>query len=232
MVPEASIHKRLPDGTLVLVRPVHARDRELLVRGFDQFSDASRYQRFFVHKRELTDADLRYLTEIDGVRHVALGALKLEADGSQSPIGIARYVRPTDDAEVAEAAVAVIDAMQGKGIGKLLLHALSDLAYAQGVRKFRCSVLVTNRAMQKVLLELDPHARLMRRDGPVEEFELELRAPSPDEDESPSRERLSRLLRLAAERRISVRPRAHGRETSRARVPGETVSRKVGDVPS
>lgn len=228
----STIHKQLADGTHVLLRSVRPSDRELLARGFEQFSDESRYRRFFVHKSELTDDDLRYLTEVDGIQHCAIGALTIDAEGNEVPLGIARYVRPTPDSDVAEAAVAVIDAMQGKGVGKLLLHALSDVAYTHGVRKFRCSVLVTNTAIHKVLLELDPDAHVVHSEASVEELELELSAPSvvdaaASEPPVGPRQRLERLLRLAAERLISVRllsrdgrtvpagARAEGHEDSR-----------------
>lgn len=207
----ATTRKRLPDGTEVLLRSVQPGDRELLARGFEQFSDESRYRRFFIHKSELTEEDLRYLTEVDGVNHHALGALTYDAEGHEVPLGIARYVRSSQDAGVAEAAVAVVDAMQGKGVGKLLLHALSDVAYTNGVRKFRCSVLVTNTAIHKVLLELDPRAHVVRSEASVEELELELPAPAESEatESEPAalgpRQRLERLLRLAAQRLIAVR---------------------------
>jgi len=206
MFPDVAIRKQLPDGTRVLVRSVRPDDRALLSRGFSQFSDESRYRRFFAPKSELTDDDLRYLTEVDGVQHHALGAVSLDEQGQEVPLGIARYVRSTEDAEVAEAAVAVIDAMQGKGVGKLLLHALSDVAYAHGVRRFRCSVLVTNTAIHKVLRELDPAAHVVRSEASVEELELELPAPDAAEPALGPRRRLEKLLRLAAERLVSVRP--------------------------
>ncbi|MFT3928015.1 MAG: GNAT family N-acetyltransferase [Myxococcales bacterium] len=207
MFPDPIIRKQLRDGTRVLLRAVRPTDRALLAQGFEQFSDESRYRRFFVHKSELSDEDLRYLTEVDGVQHHALGAVTLDDRGQEVPLGIARYVRSAEHPEVAEAAVAVIDAMQGKGLGKLLLHGLSDVAYSHGVRKFHCSVLATNEAIHKVLLELAPNAHVVRSEANVEELELELPAPDTGEPEPPlgPRQRLENLLRLAAQRLVSVR---------------------------
>jgi GNAT superfamily N-acetyltransferase len=234
MFPESTIHKQLSDGTAVLLRSVQPSDRELLTRGFEHFSDESRYRRFFVHKRELTDEDLRYLTEVDGVQHHALGALAFDANGEPIPLGIARYVRSTPDAEVAEAAVAVVDEMQGKGVGKLLLHALSDVAYANGVRKFRCSVLVTNTAIHKVLLELDPQAHVVRSEASVEELELDLPAPNmedaPAEPALGARQRLERLLRLAAQRLVAVRFFTRDAQAGQARTQPEAG--KVASQPT
>ena len=68
-------HARLRDGREVVLRLIRPDDKELLRRGFLAMSPESRYRRFFTIKHELSDDELRYLTEIDGVRHFALGAV-------------------------------------------------------------------------------------------------------------------------------------------------------------
>jgi hypothetical protein len=50
----------------------------------DEFSPESRFHRFLSAKLKLTNADLRYLTEIDGIDHFAIGALN-HACGGISP---------------------------------------------------------------------------------------------------------------------------------------------------
>jgi GNAT superfamily N-acetyltransferase len=60
-------------------------------------------------------------------------------------VGVARYVRSNDDAEVAELAVTVIDDWQGRGLGRLLLTRLTDRARREGVRRFSAVVLGQNR---------------------------------------------------------------------------------------
>src|ERR1019366_9999456 len=55
----------LRDGSRVRVRQGHSSDRDLLLRGFARLSKESRYRRFLVPKRELSEANIHYLTEID-----------------------------------------------------------------------------------------------------------------------------------------------------------------------
>src|SRR5690606_7864857 len=121
-MPEPETNRQLPDGTRLLVREVRPDDRELLAIGFEHFGPESRYQRFLCTKSELTERELRYLTEVDGSEHFAIGAVMFDEQGGIQPVGIARYVRLEPGGEVAEPAVAVTDEMQGKGVGKLLLR--------------------------------------------------------------------------------------------------------------
>ena len=106
----------LRDGARILVRPIAPEDKELLRRGWERLSDQSRYERFLVSAPELSERQLAYLTEVDHHDHEALGALDAETGEG---IGIARFVRGADPTR-AEAAVTVIDAWQGRGVGTAL----------------------------------------------------------------------------------------------------------------
>jgi GNAT superfamily N-acetyltransferase len=139
----------LRDGTPVLVRPIRPDDKELIRQGFDRLSPASRYRRFLSPIDELSDAELRYLTEIDFVDHFAWAALR--ADRPDEGLGVARYIRLKEEPEVAEAAVTVIDEYQGKGLGTLLLALLAAAAVAAGIRTFRAYVLEGNVPMRELL---------------------------------------------------------------------------------
>ncbi len=139
----------LRDGTPVLVRPIRPDDKELIRHGFDRLSPASRYRRFLSPVYELSDAELRYLTEIDYVDHFAWAALR--ADRPNEGIGVARYIRLKEEPEVAEAAVTVLDEYQGKGLGTLLLALLAAAAVATGIRTFRAYVLEGNVPMRDLL---------------------------------------------------------------------------------
>lgn len=134
----------LRDGTLVEIRCIRPSDRELLREGFEQLSPQSRYRRFFSAKDQLTDAELSYLTECDGVDHFALGAAALDDAGREAPAGVARFVRSADDPERAEAAVAVVDHYQNRGIGTLLFQRLIAAARERGITYFCADVLADN----------------------------------------------------------------------------------------
>jgi len=127
----------LRDGTRVRLRPILPEDKAVLVEGFRRLSPESRYRRFMAPIQELTDDELRYLTEIDYVDHFAWLALDLEQPGHPG-IGVGRYVRIPEEPDVAEAAVTVVDDYyQGRGVGTLLLEALGAVALENGIRRFR-----------------------------------------------------------------------------------------------
>ncbi len=142
----------LGDGTRVTLRFLRPDDAEELRRGYRELSPESRYRRFLTGEAELTDERLRYLTETDGVRHVAIVATTESLDlKSERGLGVARFVRLPTEADVAEAAVTVIDGMQHKGVGRLLLGLLARVARDRGVRAFRAEVLASNAPMRELL---------------------------------------------------------------------------------
>ena len=95
---------------------------------------------------------LRYLTEIDGVDHVAIVAETDSLDlKTERPLGVARFVRLPESPEVAEAAVTVADSCQARGLGKLLLATLAEAALERGITKFRGEVLASNAPMRHLL---------------------------------------------------------------------------------
>jgi len=65
----------LRDGSAVLIRPVRGADAPLLADGFARLSERSRRLRFLGRKRTLTEADLRFFTDVDHRDHEALGGL-------------------------------------------------------------------------------------------------------------------------------------------------------------
>lgn len=133
------------------IREIRPEDKEELAAGYARLSEQSRLRRFLSPKPRLTKSDLRYLTEVDGVNHYAVVALL-----GPDIVGVARWVRLLDDPEEAEAAVVVADALQGRGIGKVLARDLADAARARGVRRIRASIMSDNppaHALMKVIAE-------------------------------------------------------------------------------
>jgi GNAT superfamily N-acetyltransferase len=150
---DVEVH-RLNDGTPVALRPIRPEDREELLRCFARLGPQSRIQRFLVPRAELTEAMVTYLTEVDGQDHVALVAFTDSPDFKHDVgLGVARFIRLPGEDGVAEAAVTVVDDAQGKGLGKLLLAALTNEARKRGIKMFRAEVLVSNRAMRHILEE-------------------------------------------------------------------------------
>ena len=123
---------RLPDGSPLIVRPIRPDDKALLVGGLARMSPASREMRFLGPKPRFTLAELRYLTEIDGVHHVAYVALR--GDAPRELVAVGRLVRDAKDPSSAEIAVAVGDCWQRRGVGKLLGDLLATAARDRDIR--------------------------------------------------------------------------------------------------
>jgi GNAT superfamily N-acetyltransferase len=157
---------RLSDGRRVRLRTVRPSDKRRLIEGLRRLSPASQLARFFATKATFTDEELRYLTELDGVNHFAIGAVELDARGEEGEgIGVARFVRDRDAPEVAEPAVAVIDAWQGRGIGRLLLERLVAAARERGIRYFRVQCLPGNVAVRSALEMACPRVPVREEGG-------------------------------------------------------------------
>jgi GNAT superfamily N-acetyltransferase len=134
---------RLSDGTEVLIRAIRPSDKALLAAGVTRLSERSRFRRFLTAKPGLSQAELRYLTEVDGVDHYAVAAVLADRwDGDI--IAVARWVRLVGEPSVAEAAIVVCDAYQGKGLGKLLARDLADAARHRGITRIRASIHADN----------------------------------------------------------------------------------------
>lgn len=146
----------LRDGTGVLVRPIRPEDGNRLQAGVHQLSPGSRYHRFHAAVSELSPEQLRYLTEVDQVDHLAWIALDPALPGEPA-VGVARCIRLPEEPRTAEVAVTVLEAHQGRGLGTLLLGLLSRSAAAQGIRTFRAYVLEDNAAMLRIFRELGAH---------------------------------------------------------------------------
>lgn len=156
---------QLDDGTWLKLRLIRPADKELLLQGFERLSEQSRYRRFLAPKRTLNVDELRYLTEVDGVRHFALGAILHDDKTNKSRgLGIARFVVIGEDAGIAEAAVAVADEIQGRGLGRILLDRLVEAALERGIHHFRCEVLANNVSML-TLVEKIGETRRVDYDG-------------------------------------------------------------------
>ncbi|HEX6255919.1 MAG TPA: GNAT family N-acetyltransferase [Euzebyales bacterium] len=168
---EAPIETTLRDGTRVRIRQVAPGDRAQFVEGFDKLSTRSRYLRFHSAIEELSDAQLDYLTQVDQSDHVAWVAMDLD-DPDEPGIGVARFIRLNDEPHVAEAAVTVLDAYQGRGLGTVLLRVLAGAARARDIDVFRAYVLGDNRPMLSVLDRLGP-TRRARQDG-VHQIDVDL----------------------------------------------------------
>lgn len=160
----------LIDGSVVALRPLERGETGPLEAVFDGLSHASRGDRYLVPVHRLTQAMRHALTTVDGQRHVAW-----LASVAGRPVGIARAVRTTP--LTAEIAFEVVDEMQGRGVGAILLDTVTTVAATAGVEKLRASVLPSNHRSVHLLAQVG--LRLSLIDGLLEgESPLALMQPA------------------------------------------------------
>lgn len=138
---------RGPDGERIVLRPVLPQDAELMQGFVRGLSPESRRNRFFRMLRELPADMLDRFTSVDYHDHLALPASVL-IENEEVVIGEARYV--VSEPGVAEFALCIADAWQGRGIGALLLARLECRATAEGIAQVFGEVLPSNEAMQQL----------------------------------------------------------------------------------
>jgi GNAT superfamily N-acetyltransferase len=142
---------KLKDGTPVVVRSIRAQDREPIAAAFTSTDPQSVYTRFFTHKKELSDAELTELTEVD-TDHVVALVVTLEGEHGGELLGGGRYCsgEPLSGARSAELAFMTADQHHGRGIASMLLRHLIIIARAQGLANLDADVLAHNQAMLSV----------------------------------------------------------------------------------
>jgi GNAT superfamily N-acetyltransferase len=110
----------------------------------EHLSGETVYRRFFNAHPHLWPAEIERFTHVDYRDRLALVA---EVGGQFSAVGRYERVPGTDQAEVA---FVVADALQGHGLGSLLLEHLAVAARRRGVATFVAHTLGTNYPMQSV----------------------------------------------------------------------------------
>lgn len=181
---------RLNDGIEVVIRPIRPDDKPLLAAGMHHLSERSAYQRFLVPKRSLSEAELRYLTEVDFRDHVAFVAMRVEEPDVL--VGVGRWIRNPHEPEVAEIAFVVADDLQRRGLGTALAEALADAARERGVRRFVATMLPDNLAAHRLFARV-AQEREISAEGTVHELRGRL-SPAARRSAAPPR-RSARALR-------------------------------------
>jgi GNAT superfamily N-acetyltransferase len=158
-VAHLAVTTTLADGSVLSLRPIRPEDGPLLAEGFSRLSPESRFLRFFSPLDHLSEAQLRYFTEIDYVDHFAWVATVRTAKDPALGVAVARYIRSKQDPTAAEAAVAVADDHHRRGIGSIMLEALAAVALSRGITAFHLLVRADNHAMIAAMHELGAQQR-------------------------------------------------------------------------
>jgi len=162
---------RLEDGSPLLIRTIRPDDKPLLIDGLARLSPDSRYKRFLGPKPRFTANELRYLTEVDGIDHVAYIALR--GDAPTELVAVARLVRSVTCPQAAEIAVTVCDDWQRRGIGKLLGDHLAMAARDRGIRYLTGTMAADNEGAHRLFHHVSTQLR-ERHEGPVDELWADL----------------------------------------------------------
>jgi len=137
--------EQLNDGTDIVVRPIRPEDAEIL-------SAESKYFRFMNSIHELSLEMLVRFTQIDYHNEMALVAIFTGSDGEEE-IGVARYMT-NPDKKTCEFAIVVSDKWQGKGIARLLMQKLIEIARNRGLEVMEGQVLANNFRMLELMTSL------------------------------------------------------------------------------
>lgn len=173
---EAWTTHHLPDGRAYVLRPIAPEDKPLLRWGIANASAETLRRRFLGPKPRLTAAELRYLTEVDMVDHVAL--LAVLHDRPDELLGVGRWIRDKAGgagADSAEMAILIGDEVQGMGVGTVLGLALADAARVRGIARFTATMLSDNRAAHALFRRISRHLET-QLDGAYTELVADLAA--------------------------------------------------------
>src|SRR5215210_434399 len=125
----------------ILLRPLAHGERRPVLEVFAGLSERSRRLRFLGSKPRLLERDVEWLADVGCCGREAVVAVD---EDTGATVGLARFVRDADAPE-AEIAFEVVDAWQGRGLGRRLVQELRSLALEQGVLRFRALIAHGNR---------------------------------------------------------------------------------------
>ena len=158
-----SATETLRDGRTITIRSQRPEDLDGWRAALARTSAETLYLRFLGAKREISEKEAHYFLDIDFVKHVALVAIADE-DGRPILIGGGRYI--VIEPGKAEAAFALIDDYQARGIGSALMRHLVAIGRKAGLRELVAEVLSDNLSMLRVF-ERSGLAMITRREGPI-----------------------------------------------------------------
>ena len=167
----------LPRGGRVRIRPVRSTDGDLLQDAYGRMSEQSRYLRFFSARSKLSPRLIETLTDIDHRTHFAWLILDPDIDSPLTEedagivVGSARLILD-DDPGSAEAALAVVDGYQGRGIGRFMIELLAITAADVDAHTLRFEILRQNGGMIGLIRKMGATGHPVPGDASVVEYRL------------------------------------------------------------
>jgi acetyltransferase len=162
-------------GRELLLRPIRPEDTPAHRHFMSRIAPQDLYTRFFAMMRQLPEADLAHLTQIDYEREMAFVAVTHEISGAEEILGVAHACADPDNVG-AEFAVLVRSDVKGQGLGTLLMRKLIGYCRARGTRQLWGCVMHDNTSMLRLGGSLG--FRHQGAQGNVEKLVLELQGPA------------------------------------------------------
>ena len=145
------------------MRPIQPADAALIVAAVAYTSSETYYRRFHAAKRCFSRSELEYLTEVDGMTHVALVAV--ERGERPRLAAAARFCKDPMKPHEGELGICVHDPFRRRGLGAEMLRRLSAEASLRGVSQLRAMIQSDNGAMRALLYHVFPDTRVDNRYG-------------------------------------------------------------------
>ena len=142
----------LRDGARLVLRPIRPEDAGLETEFVEALSPQTRHLRFQSALRGLTASMLARFTQVDYDREMAIVAID-SSEGRDREVAVARYIR-LPDGRTSEFAIVVADAWQGRGLGRIMMTRLAEIARANGLERMYGQVLAENAGMLAMCAKL------------------------------------------------------------------------------
>lgn len=150
-------------GVPLFIRPVKPEDGLLLINFRQSLSDTSIYYRFFGYVKRFTPRQIYRFSTIDYDREIALIAFP-GCDNEDKMLGIIRIVGHPDGKR-GEFSIIISDALQGQGLGVILMNVALDIAKKQGYKTIYGFVLPENEGMKALAQKIGFQLKLNYEDA-------------------------------------------------------------------
>jgi RimJ/RimL family protein N-acetyltransferase len=160
----------LRDGRRVEIRAVRPGDWDGLAEAIGRASADTLRRRFFAVRRNFSEREMAFFSNVDFVSHVALVAV-VEESGRPAIAGGGRYIVVQPGR--AEIAFALLDQYQGQSLGTVLMRHLTAIAHEAGLHELIAEVLAENTPMLKVFEKSGLHLT-RKRERDVVHIRLQL----------------------------------------------------------
>jgi RimJ/RimL family protein N-acetyltransferase len=135
----------LSGETVVTIRPIMPSDTSALLAYLDGLSDRDRYFRFLQATPRIDRRLLAAFTPDDDDRRLVLVAVRDGAIVGEAMMGTGAADREAD------VAYSVAEAVRRRGLARMFLTLLVDIARARGIESLRADILGENRASVRLL---------------------------------------------------------------------------------